>query len=630
MKKILYLYGLWFLTACNPNSLAPEPPTVKAHINRLPKPLDISFLNKDKKGFLNLSNEILFHGFSESGLFKNDTSSKDTKTPSDNSPPKMKISSICTVANKGKFTKEILLTRYHFDFSVMDLIPHALFFQKQSLSSSCSFFFMVIDTQGTEYHFALTQFPMESIPENKNLFIINSTGEALDLLRDKTVTWEDLDEFFLISEKPQTQQTLAFFCNQLSEVIEIKDHPATPVFRLLYTTQNPLPDGIQNCRILARRDNKSIGITKVFKIDFSSFTHQTPRIKLKELNLYLNLLPPEPLFQPGKWHHLINTDRKKKIIKHTKEDIKPDYETPHINAILEVEGLPENFHLIKYSPVKIKVETKCIGEIFPDKSITQTFDFNLTPYIPLMSITPLEVFQMSYPKNDRLPKATSNSPTVKIWAAGYEKHQDYPTKVNIKPPVKCSYTFHLQELKTEAKLSFPLLTYSIQWNSGGIGVIYDHRDLRRGIPVFYEDLLYEGAGHILFPFKTQNKLYSPYIQSHLKPTAMILKCGYGLKKNQKAPAYSHELSLEYAPISIPLSEFISNSIFKEYVENQKTIKCRALLYQKDRLLYFSPEIQILSKTDRLIRTLRLRGIMYERSLDKSFIWNDIKTFFFTL
>ena len=391
-----------------------------------------------------------------------------------------------------------------------------------------------------------------------------------------------------------------------------------------------MPDGIQNCRILSRRDNKSIGITKIFKINFSSFTHKIPHIKLNEIDLHLNLLPPEPLFQPGKWHQLINTETEKKLIKYPRENIHPNYEVPHINAVFELEGLPEDFHLTKYSPVKVKVETECIDKIFPDNSTVQTFNLNLTPYIPLMRVTPEEVFQMSYPKNDRLPKTTPNSPTTKIWFINYKKHQDYPKQVNIRSPIKCSYTFHLQELKTEASLSLPVLTYSVHWNSGGIGIAYDHGDLRRGVPVFYEDLLYEGAGYILFPFKTQNKSYSPYMQSLLKPTSMMLKCGYGLKKHPKTSPYSYELPLEYIPVSIPLSEFISNSIFKEYIGKQKTIKCRTFLYQKNRLLYFSPEIQVLSKTDKLIRTLRLRGIMYERSLSKSFIWNDIKRFFFTL
>ena len=630
MKKIICLYGLWVFTACGLNPPSSRIPHVTVHTDNQPEPLNISFLNEDEKGYLNLSNELTFYGFSESGLFENSTPSNATESSLTNALIRMKISSICTTINKRKFTKDIFLTRYNFNFAVMDLIPHALFFQEENLFPSCSFFFAVTDTQGGTHHFAIKQTPMASIPKNKNLTLIDTAGEDLSFSENKIITWEDLDNFFLINQDPQPQQTLAFFCDQLNEVVELQDNPATPIFRLLYTSQNPLPSGIQTCRILSRINNKSTGITKAFKIDFSSFTHETPHIKLSELSLRLNLLPPEPLFQPGKWHHHVNTERKYKLIRSPKEDVSPDYNSPHINAVFELTGLPENFRSVKYSPVKIQVETKCIDEIFSEKSVVQYSYLNLIPYIPLMSITPAEVFQMSYPKNDTLPKARESDPTIKIWAVAYEKYKDYPKQTNRKLPVKCSYTFYFQDLETGAKLAYPPLTYSIHWNSGGIGIAYDHTDLKRGIPVFYEDILYEGAGNILFPFKTQIQTYSSHIQIYFEPNSIILKCGYGLKKHPKVPPYQSELPLEYMPFSIPLSEFLLNPEFKKYVKRQKTIKCRALLYKKNRLLYFSPEIQILSKTNDLIRTLRLRRIMYERSLSKDFIWKDIKRFFFTL
>lgn len=627
MKKFIYLYSLWILAACGLNPPSSRIPHVRVHTNNQLEPLSISFLNEDEKGYLNLSNELTFYGFSESGLFENNA----TDSSLTNTPIRMKISTICTTLNKRKFTKDIQLTKYNFSFSVMDLIPHALFFQEENFFPSCSFFFIVTDTQGGMHHFAIKQTPMASIPKSKNLTLIDAAGEDLNFSENKVITWEDMDDFFLISQDPQPEQTLAFFCDQLNEVIELQDNPATPIFRLLYASQNPLPSGIQTCRILSRINNKSTGITKTFKIDFSSFTHETPHIKLSNISLQLNLLPSEPLFQPGKWHHNVNTERKYKIIKYPKEDVSPDYSSPHLNAVFELTGLPENFHLIKYSPIEIQVKTKCINKIFSEQSIVQHFYFNLTPYIPLMSITPLEVFQMSYPKKHMFLKVSDS--TVKVWAIAYEKYEDYPKKINRKLPVKCSYIFYFQNLETGAKLAYPPFTYSIHWNSGGIGISYDHIDLSKGIPVFYEDILHEGAGNILFPFKTQTQVYSSHIQSYFKPSSMILKCGYGLKKLKKhspAPPYQSELPLEYMPFSIPLSEFLLNPEFKEYIRIQKAIKCRTLLYKKNRLLYFSPEIQILSKTDDLIRVLRSRGIMYKRSPDKDFIWRDLKRFFFTL
>ena len=629
MKKIIFLSGLWFVSSCSPTSPSSKVPDVTVYTDSRPEPLNISILNKDEKGYLNLSNKIVFQGFSESGQFKN-TSPPSEDALTGNAPVKMKISSICTTANRKRLTKDIHLTRYSFDFAVMDLIPQALFFQKSKLSSSCSFFFIVTDTQGGEHRFSLKQQPLASIPENKNLTLVDARGEDLSLFEDKIIQWEDRDDFFLISRHFHPQQILAFVCDQLDEIMELRDSPATPIFRLLYSTQHSLPSGTQNCRIISRTDDKSTGITKAFAIDFSSFNHDLPLLKLSHLSLQLNLLPPEPLFQLGKWHHLMNIEYPKRIVLFRARDLQPDYNRPHLNALLELDGLPEDFYSIKYSPVKIQVETKCTNEFFLEKSAEQIFYFNLTPIIPLMSVTPLEAFQMNYPKNIHLPTAKESDPSVTNWSVAYQKYKDLQRQPKEGAVIKCTYIFHLHDLETGAKLSYPPLAYHIHWNSGGLGIAYDHRDLRMGIPVFYEDILSEGSGNIFFPFKTQIQSYPLHIRERFEPDSIILKCGFGLRRHPKPPAYHSELQLEYTPVSLPLSKFLLAPSFREYMKKHIAVKCRTLLYQKDRLLYFSPEIQILAKTQTLIRALRSRKIKYKQSSDKQFIWNDIKRFFFTL
>ena len=629
MKKIALLYGLWFFNACNLPSSSSKIPNVTVHTDNRPEPLNISILNSDEKGYLNLSNKIVFHGFFESGRFKN-TSFSTEDALSVNTPVKMNISSICTTANKKRFTKDIHLTRYNFDFAVMDLIPQALFFQEHKSLSSCSFFFIVTDTQGEEHRFSLKQQPLTSIPENKNLTLADVSGKDLSLFEDKIIQWEDKDDFFLISRHFHPQQILAVVCDQLNEVIELKDYPATPVFRLLYSTQNPLPSGVQNCRILSRTENMSTGITKIFKIDFSSFNHDLPQLKLSNLSLFLNSLPPEPLFQIGKWHRLMNIKYTIRIVGFRNRDLQPNYNRPHLNSLLELEGLPEDFYSTKYSPIKIQAETKCANEIFPEKAVEQIFHFNLIPFIPLMSVTPLETFQMNHLKKIHLPKTKESDPSITNWSVAYQKYKRAQMQQNKKSVIKCTYIFNLYDLETNGKLSYPPFTYHIHWNSGGIGIAYDHEDLIMGIPIFYEDTLSEGAGNILFPFKTHIHSYPPHIQEHFEPDSIVLKCGSGLRHNPKPLAYHAELPLEYTPFSLPLSKLFLTSSFREYMTEHIAVKCRTLLYQKDRLLYFSPEIQVLTKISAFRRELRSRKIKYDKVLSEQFIWHDIRRFFFTL
>lgn len=630
MKKIICLFGLCLLAACTESPPPSSPvPDVNVHIDRLSEPLSISAANKNQKGFLSLANDIEFHGFSESGLFKNKPLD-DGKKPSADAPIIMKISSICSTEKDGKFTKDIHLTRYNFDFAVIDLVPHAIFFQGKSLSSSCSFFFIVTDTKGRDHRFSLKQFPVAFIPENKNLTVMDSTGKDLSLFKDKIIKREDMDDFFLINRTLSPQQTLTLICDRLDNIIELADNPAVPIFRLLYTTQSSLPMETQNCRILSQKNKKSTGITRVFKIDFSTFTREIPLIQLSALSVRFNLLPSEPLFQPGKWHHYMNAEFNNKFFGSLKEEPKPDYTSPHLSSMFELAGLPEDFLLTPYSPVKIHVDTECVGDALPEKSVKQQFNLNLVPFIPLMSVTPEEIFQMSYPKNDRLPKTAEEDKIIKTWAIAYEKHVNFPQQTNERPAIKCSYTFHFQNLKTEMKVSYSPLIDFIKWNSGGIGIAYDHKDLFKGIPVFYEDIIFEGAGNILFPLKTQVASYPLHIHKHFVPDSIKFKCGYGLKRHPEPPPFQSELSLQHMPFSLPLSEFLLHPAFKEYIKEQKAVKCRVLLYQKNHLLYFSPETQILSKTDELIRALKLRGITYKDSLNENHIWNSIQRFFLTL
>ena len=630
MRKLSYLFGLWLLAACNEGpSSSPSVPDINVHIDRLSKPLSISAINKDQKGYLSLTNEIAFHGFSESGLFENKPLD-DEKEPLADAPIRMTISSICSTENAGKFTKDIHLTRYNFDFAVIDLVPHALFFQGKTLSSSCSFFFIVTDTKGQDRRFSLKQFPLASIPENKALMIMDSIGQDLSFFKDKIIKREDMDDFFLISRDPSPQQTLTLLCDRSNNIIELADNPAAPIFRLLYTTQSFLPMGTQNCRILSQKNNKSTGITRVFKIDFSTFINEIPLIQLSTLSVRLNFLPLEPLLQPGKWHRYMNAEFDDKFFGFLDENPKPDYTSPHLTGVFELAGLPEDFLSVQYSPVKIQVDTECVGDALPEQSIKRQFNLSLVPSIPLMRVTPEEVFQMHYPASYKLPKTDEEDPDVESWAVAYKTHVNFPQQTNKRPAIGCSYTFHFQNLKTEAKVPYSPLTYPIQWNSGGIGVAYDHKDLRRGMPVFYENILSEGTGNILFPLKTQLASYPSHIRVHFEPDSIMFKCGYGLKKHPETPSFQSELSLQYTPLSLPLSEFLLHPAFKEYIKVQKAVKCRVLLYQKNQLLYFSPEIQILSQTDGLIRTLRLRGIIYDDSLSRYHIWNSIQRFFFTL
>ena len=642
MRKILFLSGLCLFGGCDPITAPPDSkrvPEITVLIDRFSNPMDISIINKDENGYVNLSNEIVFQGFAETGQFVNvplrlkKFTVSEIET-SDDTLAKMKISSICATERDGRFIRDIYLKRYNFRFAVMDLIPPALFFQGSALSSSCSFFFEVKDKAGGLHRFSLKQLPLASIPESKNLRILDSDGGDLSFSENKIITAEDMNDFFLVSEDPRPRQTLAVFCGNSHKVMEFQDIPAVPFFRLLYSSKKSLPDGIQSCRVLSRKGHRSTGITKVFQIDFSTFARQAPFLKLSELSLRFTSAPFEQLFQPGKWRYYSNADYKDRFLGPAGEvNLKPDDTLPHLVSVFEPEGLPEDFLSVKYSPVKIPVETQCVSEAFPEKPAEGRFYLDLISPVPLMSVTPLEAFQMSYPENTYLPKRAEDEEPKKVWAVLHGNYKETQKQTNKKPVVKCSYKFHFQSVATGAKLAYQPLVYSIRWRAGGMGVGYDHRELGVGIPSFYEDLVSEGAGNILFPFQSYVMSHPSHIQSSLKPDSIVFRCGEGLKRNQKKNPVSFQtkLSGEDMGFSLPLSVFLSDPDFKEYTSKQKAVKCRTLLYKGEALLYFSPEIQILRKTKAFRRAIRMRGIKYNMDIvDEDFVWDDLKKFFFTL
>ena len=638
MKKILFLSGLVLFAGCDLN-IAPgaskRAPEVTVLIDRYSDPMDISVINKDENGYINLSNEIALKGFAESGQFINTfkTSVVGKMETSDETLAKMKISSVCATERDGRFVRDIYLKQYHFQFAVMDLIPPALFFQGPALSTSCSFFFEIKDRAGGVHRFSLKQLPLASIPERKNLRILDSSGGDLSFSENKIITAEDTDEFFLMSEEPSSRRFLSVFCEGSQKVMEFQDIPAVPLFRLLYSSEKSFPDGIRNCRVLSRKGHRSTGITKVFQIDFSTFARPPAFLKLSELSLRFTPAPFKKLFQPGKWLHYLNADYKDRFLAPADVELKPDDTLPHSAGVFEVEGLPEDFLSVRYSPVKIHVDTQCVSEAFPEKPAEGRFNLDLISPIPLMSVTPLEAFHLRYPENKYLPKRTEREEPKKAWALLHKNYKRTEKQTNKKPVIKCSYKFHFQDLETGAKLSYEPLVYNIRWRAGGMGVGYDHRELGAGVPSYYEDLVSEGAGNILFPFKAYIMSRPSHIQSSLKPDFTVFRCGEGLKRNKKKTPvfFQTELPRGSAGFSLPLSVFLSDPDFKEYMDAQSAVKCRTLLYRGETLLYFSPEIQILRKTKTFRRAIRMRGIKYNKDVvDEDFIWSDLKKFFFTL
>ena len=578
MKKIGIKIGiLLLLTACqnkffnNLKSISsfPEP---KVSLDQLKPPLKISVVNKSNEGYLELSDKLSFHGFE--GLNLNNSSSSSEKDIQ-----KMKISSHCSVNDKKTF-KEIQIDRYQFEFSVIDLLPDELLFKNTKDFMACSFFFQLTDTNKNKYHFALTQHPLHSIESASLLALKNADNETLSFLPNSTIQLQNIDDFFLISESPKNIDKISLTCNNNFQALLSNDKSqlSFPIFRRFYSEQDTFPDDLQECRIITQKNNISNGITKTFKIDFSTFKNQnTISPDIDALTLKLDYTPSQEFFQPDKlfWHvqsERLDSKQQKRL---PDIDLPYKYTQPNISSVFKFGKIPKDFLNEKYDPINVKVQTKCINDSFENKLVEKTYTFPFTHQFPLMKVTPENVFQMNYPEFLRDP---NHKKTKKNFLSEVHIHK--------RSPIQCSYKFQLHNIKTNEIKNFKELLMNVEWNSGGFGVTFDNQTLKEGYPVFLDEIITKGS-NIHFTYQNLNK--------HLKaspPDVLRLKCspGFGEKKD-----FEMQVSLTKDTYFFPFSALLEGTDFKLYLKSQYLTKCRLLLYKNNKLDYFSHEIHILDK-----------------------------------
>ena len=88
------------------------------------------------------------------------------------------------------------------------------------------------------------------------------------------------------------------------------------------------------------------------------------------------------------------------------------------------------------------------------------------------------------------------------------------------------------------------------------------------------------------------------------PDGMTFSCGGSQSTSDFKTTYEKNFFLDemYFP-SLPLSYFVNTESFHKYLENNRFVKCRILLYKKSILQYFSQDIKLIDTNEVFLRDI---------------------------
>ena len=553
------------------------------------KKTKLSEINATQDFGLNLSDEIVFSGLDAFIGLKNTLQSKS---------PIMETSSSCLMNNR-KYAAEKQLTNYQPLFHVVDLLPEEILLEyKKSTSVSCSFLFIMRDTEENEHSYALAPLPILSIENNVGLKLLDDTNKEV---AGQSIKEDTMSGFSLIPLHNKPVKKLKFLCEkELKEIVFELDQNETFIFPFQLLKSLPekqLPSGKKKCRILTYgKNNLTNGATASFQIDFKDLKEKETvwMPKPQSLQIEIDFIPNKDISQ---------YDRRKRKGKGRKNII-------HTVSVFKIpklfEQLPGNFKEKDYESYKIKVDTECFSPLFStDRNrqmrgeVMKTYQLPLLESFPVMSVTPWEAFQIYLPEN--LTDILLDTDLQSLRSDGKNPLSMERRKqiVDYQEQVICSYHFQIQNERGELSSIAWLKNREIYWNPGSYGITFNTEKAEKGSPLLLNQALNDSIQiESLFLSNLSSSTFQFLPKDFALPDSMVFSCGgRRFHPNDSNPNfkthYEKNFALNEVPLSIPLSLFTSKKGFDTYLKNNQFIKCRIVLYRKGVLQYFSQDLKFI-------------------------------------
>lgn len=536
------------------------------------------------------------------------TDNSDKEAPMKGSPPPMEIFINCLMAGR-KYPLSIQLSGYKKDFPVVALLPPDILLKsnKKSPPPSCSFLFIIRDSEQNEFLYTLYSLPILSIQKNAGLTLMHN---------DREVTaghFVDRNNFDLILRQGNTSETIEFLCEGPEQSIRIQmesEQSVIPPFKLLQSLkQDMLPLEKRKCRILTY-DKKGVAnaISVSLDIDFESLRkNKTPTLWMPQAgSLQMKIIhkPDKSLFRKD--------PRKQKG-----QGVHKPIHTFSVFTIPELfDQLPSDLTEEQYQLYSIKVNTECRSRLFvleagqfapdiasgrPDSSEKQTEDVARTYELPLvdsfsiMSVTPREAFQIFFTQRlktiliNTTPKALNPNGKRKLKYARGQAIKDHQVQLI------CSYDFYIQNPKVKPVLIDSIKHREIYWNPGSYGLSWSNTNADKGYPLSLEQAREDQSIQMVPLFLKLKETHPSFVpEDFILPDEMIFFCG-GIRPEDDIPIssaiYEKTFPLYEVPLYLPLSSFAKEKDFEEFLSRNKMAKCRLILQREGIVQYFSGDLK---------------------------------------
>ena len=504
------------------------------------------------------------------------------------------------IQNNNKFIKETSVKPRSFVFDIINFIPEEILSENEGHPVSCSFFFNILSQSDNKYNLSLTQFPIYQHAEGFNVNIKTKDNLDLSELIQTDIDIENQNNFLLYFNENSSIKNLKIFCKD-HEVIDMnlnvnweESYQGIPIFSLMdqkiqKKEFDHLPNGIQTCRFVTENDLGYSGVTSFFNINFSSFKEKARSLDLSKINLTSS--------SSQVWEKYYEMLISRNIYNSLNKDASPvefpeeKVEDLTITSVFFDHETTQKLLKERHLPVKVEVTTTCNNPANNTSILEETYEFLFKGYFSLMQVTPIEIFQMHYNHYFWQERWNpQNNPPPNNLNSFHQSHQKG------KYPVLCHYKMKFENIKTKESRVINIMNNQIFWDQQGYGVSFSDTKLP-GLD-YISTIRRARKIEIALSFLA-NSFNIQFSVDNLNVDNLSFICKKTFRgQNTKMSyipqtVYEKSLPVNSTSYSLPLSTFIKDRQFQDYIKKQQGAKCRILVYQKNILKYFSPELHVI-------------------------------------
>ena len=659
MKKTSFLISLLFIIACGNQTVLNKQKssyteldfstssTPKVYFNKNNDFQDITSLNRENRT-LNLYDQIVFLNETDFLKHKDNTFFDLTALENfenDKEDIKIKVSSFCSpsqtnLANsqeENRMFQELVSRSLHPSLSIIDLVPKSFLLEHLNKEFYCTFIFSVRNTSKNFTRYTLTQQKIQADFSNKQKTPLGLAQETHTGYKYTSTNYilnkNNIQTTLLLNNSNQSITSYEMFCNgkQVMTVPSLKID-TSPIFSHLINVPD-LPKGLKSCHFFSKNNNKIIGLTSPFLLDFDSLN-----INNKSIDLSL-IEEPEfimtgrtPLIAPD----IIKTKFKPKNRKYTKLTEMELFPNPiqKLNSYIHFKNLNDVFLSGSIDSIEMTVKTECLDN-------TYGYYKNFMPYNELFD-SPTEINITRLPLKEKTPIAVALPSnifeiglTFDQWFRGLMVVQDaideYESRLSrkdikskkriqitndyyqykmkqekiiqdIKQDIICLYKITLEDKNNpQNKREFKTQAYKILWSREDYGVNYTAFPDGKNPFISIDDQMLKSKYTESIHFKSKMGYLSLNFFDLIESSNLKAE-NYGL---ESFSLICRDIINRKFQLSWPYNNVINNQIvlenlfqrpeFQKYIKKfeNNLVKCRILFYGQNNLLkYFSGEMRL--------------------------------------